>query len=277
MKKFDCILFSTTILNEETKQDLVRLTDSAKEQGLRILHIILVQNPNQMDLPVIDGSDKYRIEFLHSEKVLSLSRARNEMINSLSKFVDIEENLCHFVAFPDDDCWYPYKNLFSINQKFIEYRELDLFFCNYGSEDHWDAATGLTVKNATIKDLVRNASSNTVFVSIKLFRLIGGFSEELGVGSPNNGGEDLDYAIKANLHTQTAFYTAHKLIGHRDKDLSLRGKYYRGSMMVLNRYKMKKIGITKEAFRKVLVGIVLILTKEISVSEFKRSFKPYKG
>ena len=69
-------------------------------------------------------------------------------------------------------------------------------FCKYGTdaielnEHHID-------EKAEYKDLVFNASSNTIFISGPIVSDVGFFNENIGVGAKYNGGEDLDYSIRS--------------------------------------------------------------------------------
>lgn len=268
------VLLTTTILSDESIKCLHRLFTSVKRNsnhGINIKHILLIQNPANLDIPEFASTTSHELFILVEDEKVSLSEARNKMLTFAQQNSLIANN--DLVAFPDDDCWYPDNNLIKIFKQFEKHKKLDMFFCKYQSSDHDDFDESDIKLDAGAKSVVRNASSNTIFLRGVVVNSQLGFDRNLGVGSPNNGGEDLDYAIKSFLQArQTGFLNAY-IIGHRDKNIELRGKYYRGSAIVLNRYKFSQLTLLKEFLRKVLIGINLLISRELSLKEFCLSMK----
>ena len=116
--------------------------------------------------------------------------------------------------------------------------------------------------------MVRNASSNTMFVRGRLLATINRFDESLGVGTPNLGGEDLDFAMRAHRVARLSYFCDQAAIGHRDKLVHLRATYYRGSLMVLARYALRNLGAAREYARKVAIGFYLVLRRELPLGAF---------
>jgi hypothetical protein len=227
-------------------------------------HVILLQNWNGDSIPEFIQSQNHIIDFLTTDKIISLSKARNRMLERCKEKAYIQNE--DIVAFPDDDCWYPNSALSKICDAFAKDTLIQFLFCKYKSEDHDDTAIN-TKRRASIKELVRSASSNTIFLKGILALKIGGFDRHLGVGAPNNGGEDLDYSVKAYLNATQICFSPLNLIGHRNKDNSLRGKYFRGSTIVLRRYAFKRVGFFYEYIRKILIGCLISIKGEMSASE----------
>ncbi len=258
---------TTSIVDKTTVVDLermIRSIDASSVARENVIHIVLLQKFTDQYQYVLDNySDK--VKFIIAPDMMSLSKARNMMLEksrdeALLDAVDI-------VAYPDDDCWYPRGFLDYISSKFEKQSDLDFFFCKYSSTPVL-SSSGFRVKVANGADVVQGASSNTMFVRSNVAFMVGGFDESLGVGAPNNGGEDLDYSIKSYLSSRLVECTDVELVGHRDKDESLRAKYFQGSHIALKRYALRRPTIFIQYIRKVLVGIFLVLRGEMGLKSF---------
>ena len=263
------LLMTTSIVNKWSIVNLERMIDSVSHSAIdrnRIHHIVLLQNFSSDYQYFID---KYAnvVRFLVIPEIVSLSKARNKMLDT----VNIEGllPLVDIVAFPDDDCWYPKGFLAHVANQFSGDLNLDFYFCNYSSTPTLSSLEGKSFRART-EDVVQNVSSNTQFLRSGTVSNIGGFDENLGVGTANNGGEDLDYALKAFLIARKVKYSPNNLVGHRNKDNNLRAKYFRGSYIVLRRFAFSHPGLCIQYIRKILVGIVLILRGDMSIKSFWR-------
>lgn len=268
------VLLTTSVLTNNSVIHLNRLHNSIINNlvnDFTIEHILLLQNPNMLELPKFKSSEKYNITILTEPTMISLSEARNRMLkfSKDNNIIDRDD----LIAFPDDDCWYPEQNLVFIWTKFNQNPTLDFFFCKYRDSNHEEPIASKIKYKVNTKTLVQNASSNTIFIRGYVVNELQGFDRQLGVGAKNNGGEDLDYAIRSYLKAKNTGFLDRFMIGHRNKDTSLRGKYFRGSAIVLNRYKFCSLGLFIQFCRKGLVGLFLLSKKELSVSEFIKSFR----
>ena len=197
---------------------------------------------------------------------LSLSAARNLLIERAHA-----AGLFHagsVVLFPDDDCWYPEGALQRITDAFASSPDLDLWFCRYSSSP--ESMSGYADRPAKIADVVRKASSNTIAVRGHL--LAGGlrFDETLGVGTPDNGGEDTAFAIAAFGRARSARVLDAACIGHRDPDRQFVARYYRGALLAIAR-NPDVAGTGFEMLRKLAVGIVLMLQRRLEARTFASS------
>lgn len=199
--------------------------------------------------------------------LLPLSRARNLVLSGLAGTLDHNT----LVAFPDDDCWYPARVLSTIASLFDANDKLDFWFCRYASQADTTVANAVAVVPARMHHVVRNASSNTIFIRGPVVADIGRFDETLGVGTPAGGAEDLDFAIAAYVCARRSLYMDAAMIGHRDKDPVFRARYYASSLSVLARYARR--GTLREFLRKILVGVVLVVRKEISIRGFAAALR----
>jgi hypothetical protein len=199
---------------------------------------------------------------------VSLSVARNVLLaEALSSGLIGDSTI---VAFPDDDCWYPDGVLEHVTQTFALSPQLDLWFCRYSSAPAGiERAPGPRI--ATAHDVIRQASSNTVFVRGRIVKSGAVFDESLGVGTPTDGGEDTEYALNAHVRGGLSLYLPAEVIGHRDRNPRLRAKYYRGGLIAIARHAGREMRIGVELVRKLLVGIWLVLSRQLPPSAFARA------
>ncbi|MGE3874318.1 MAG: glycosyltransferase family 2 protein [Parvibaculaceae bacterium] len=203
---------------------------------------------------------------------MSLSQARNRHLGR-ARALDLLSR-SGLVAIPDDDCWYPdgaherVLNLFRIDQG------LDFWFCGYASAPLSPVrALSMDTKAPSVFNVAAKASSNTIFLRSRIVEGIGGFDEDLGVGSANNGGEDTDYALRAFAEARKSRFVDQPLIGHRDHDPSLRAHYFRGSLIAIARHTAKRPASVALLLRKLLVGSVLVATRRMAAKDFMTALK----
>jgi hypothetical protein len=204
------------------------------------------------------------------ERQIPLTVARNIMLRRLLSEAPPDDRT--LVAYPDDDCWYPTGFLEMVVEKFKQDTELDFWFCCYGSMPKEVAETAIeTVVAPRFSQVVRNASSNTMFFRGGLASRIGLFDEKLGVGTPNGSAEDLDYALRGYFAARRSAFINSILVGHRDKLQQFRTRYYHGSLLVLARY--ARVGAGGEWRRKLAVGLYLLFRQELSVKNYVRAIR----
>jgi hypothetical protein len=263
----DLLLISTTDVRHAPEGILDRMLASVARAArslphARILHALLLQNcppGHGGTLPDFVAPDTI-------ETRLSLSAARNRLLGPLVERRSIAPDTV--VGFPDDDCWYPPGLLKTVLERFRTDPQLDLWFCRYSSRPDTYGARAERGRPARARDVVRNASSNTMFVRGRVVRRIGRFDEALGVGTPNLGGEDIDFALKAHRLAQKTWFEDAALIGHRDPQPALRARYYPGSLLVLGRHAATSAPLLKEYLRKIGVGLVLAQRGELPLRTF---------
>jgi len=199
---------------------------------------------------------------------VSLSRARNLLLRKARE----QGLLAHapVVAFPDDDCWYPDGSLERVLNLFRIDQALDFWFCGYASAPQSPArALSMDMKPPSAFQVAAKASSNTIFLRSRIAEAIGGFDEELGVGTANNGGEDTDYALRAYARSRKSRFVDQALIGHRDHDPKLRSRYFRGSLIAIARHTAMRPMSVALLVRKLMVGSVLVATRRMSSRDFR--------
>mgnify|MGYP003633263803 CR=1 FL=1 len=246
------LLLTTSILNDAAIANLHRLNASLLTQNFPIYHVILTQNPDSYQPPILEEADNYTIDYISSDTMMSLSSARNIMLKHCLDNGIFEK--VSYVAFPDDDCWYTEDFLLTISS---ELANSGFVFTKYSSIPQKLVETDY--KEAGYRDVVRQASSNTIFIAKEIVMEVGLFDERLGVGAEFNGGEDLDFALRAYVLTRKASFLDKHCVGHRDKIDDLKAKYFQGSYIALGKQKFKAFGIFFQFLRKLMIGIYLIV------------------
>lgn len=266
------ILLTTSIIKGDLTK-LQRMIDSLREYNEdgspAIRHILLLQNTSN------ERADELRIqmnmpawtELITCPDTISLSKARNIMLKAIDFARKADRDTV--VAFPDDDCWYPAGTLSHLANIFES--DVDFAFCRYGAKAMPISAVA-SWQTPGYRDVVFNASSNTLFIRASVVARLGAFNEKLGVGAEYNGGEDLDYAIRAYRTAGRVVWSPEILVGHRDKDTSLRGNYFIGSALVLRDNAFCSIAAAAQFFRKLLIGGVLVIKGEMHLDQLTKVF-----
>ncbi len=198
--------------------------------------------------------------------------ARNELLTKLFATENVKDT--DIVAFPDDDCWYPADFLRFIADIFDTNQNVDLLICRYSNAPR-RASDAPAPSIASVRDVVRNASANTIFVRARAAKSVGLFDESLGLGTQYSGGEDVDYALRAFETSRRSLFCDAPLIGHRDKRPELRAFYYDGGMIVLRRHSRSSAAHFVQYVRKFMIGAFLCMRGELRVSTFLNcSFGP---
>lgn len=268
----EILFITTTDAAGGRTADLERLLTSISKAmaGRDWRMLLLVQRWTAgAELPV-DLPDNVQVETISNR--VSLSHARNLMLRKAR-----EQGLFAYVplvAFPDDDCWYPDGSLGRILNLFRIDQALDFWFCTYASAPASPRrALSMDMKPPSAFMVAAKASSNTIFLRSRIAETIGGFDEELGVGTRNNGGEDTDYALRAFLSARKCRFVDQPLIGHRDHDPTLRSHYFRGSLIAIARHAAERPARVPLLARKLLVGGALVATRRMSSQDFLAALK----
>lgn len=272
MPTFDYVLLTTCDARGERLTDLTRLLNSINAEieahGLHIRHYILLQNVNSLPEPLAASVHAQRI-FLFVPHRLSLSRARNRMLRQALR--DGALSSAKLCAFPDDDAWYPPNSLALILNSCNQQPRMGVWTCDYGSIPVVAGTAGEAVfrELADCGLFVRRVSSNTLFLRADMVEAVGFFDERLGVGGTINGGEDLDFALRAYLRAgHTAMIHDGPLIGHRDRLPWIRSQYFAGSLFAIARNAGRDMPLALQLLRKIAVGGFLAVSGELPARAF---------
>ena len=227
--------------------------------------ITLFQRPNAAAEREIAALPHYVRPMITGER-LSLSRARNVILTDIAKRGGFDSK--SLVLFPDDDCWFTDVYLPIMDMMFAEDDDLQYWFCRYSSCPAADTALFARTRPARASDVVRRSSSITMVVRASLMEKLGPFSEELGVGTSLNGGEDTDFAVRLYRSGRKGAACNHALVGHRDWNAANRARYFAGSATVLARNAWSRPALGWEYVRKLASGASLVARRKLPLSDF---------
>ena len=278
MNTTDFLLFTTSNPKGSRLTELLRLfrsiDDAVATEGVRVRHYVLLQETAALPAALAEWQNAHRT-FLLAPTRLSLSRARNLMIHRAHADQAFSET--RITAFPDDDAWYPPGFLRMLSDYLGIASVPDIFTCRYASQPvrihpQRQEEVFAYLHVSSDREFVRYASSNTLFLRSALASEVGYFDERLGVGARINGGEDLDYALRAYCLGGThATISTLALVGHRDWSPGVRAQYYTGSLFAIARSGLGSLPLFVQLLRKVGVGIFFTLRREMSPRQLLRS------
>lgn len=264
-------LFTTTDFlsprSHELERHIAALRESETELGAgAIRSFILLQRASDADVEAFRQKAPSFMTVVGSPQRMSLSAARNVLLNLFAQEAGDTVSPDAIGAFPDDDAWYPPGALATLRKVFADAPQLDLAFCRYGSQPQPAGDLSAQLRPASLDEAVKNASSNTIFLRSGLLRDLGGFDENLGLGTPSGGGEDTDYAIRAYFGAKDVVYLDVQMIGHRDKIVEKRQEYFLGSLLAIAKNRGLGPAANRQYLRKIAVGVYYLLRRRMSLS-----------
>lgn len=271
------VLLTTADMHAHRETELVRLVNSVEKfrqqnPNVPVHHVMLLQRCSDASAIASRLGFPDKMDVFGDVAQIPLSKARNIMLNRLFRAppFPLRDAL---VAFPDDDAWYPDGTLAHIHSLFDTDAELDLWFCRYGSLAECPAA--IRELSPSLAQVIARASSNTIALRGAVLRKIRGFDENLGLGTSARSGEDTDFAVRAALNSRKIRHAPLRMIGHRDFDPAIRAKYYGGTLVALGRHKWESLAAFFAFGRKILVGIALVLRRDLKFAQFREAWKMY--
>ncbi|WP_448956247.1 glycosyltransferase family 2 protein [Labrys neptuniae] len=259
------ILFSTTDLAGPRRQEFARMLASIERNchgGPAIRLYVLLQNatPERLDALQVQVPSCCRMTAIPGR--CSISAARNQLIARALEDEAIGAD--DVVGFPDDDCWYPDGVAAGLADSFAALADLDVLICRVALQPDGAPPRDGEVRPARVRDIVRVTTSNSMFLRGSVFLRLGDFDPELGVGTPNGGAEDTDYAIRALLVAGQAGLIDRALIAHPVPDQDSAAKYYRSALIVLARHAGRRPALMMEFLRKIAVGGYFLARRKLS-------------
>jgi hypothetical protein len=271
-RKMKLVLISTSNVESGRVDVLERMVNSVEKAAamlngrVSIRILLLLQKCPEYRYWALSRTLPPFVQAIPSTDALSLSAARNLLMSYAVSNGMIDS--ATVVGFPDDDCWYPPGVIEAVTHAFATTPQLGLWFSKYSSAPVPIAHVGRAAR-ATARDVVREVSSNTMFVRGRVLRSVPVFDETLGIGTVNGGGEDTEFGLRAYLSSAQSLFVAAPVIGHRDKSPQLRPKYYRGGLIALARHARQQPRIGVEFARKLGVGVWLVGTGQLPVRAFR--------
>ncbi len=249
------ILFSTTDLKGARQAEFGRLLRSLGRNALGdepVRSYVLLQNCSDEELAVLRAHAPACCHLMARAGRCSLSAARNLLIEAAIAQEAFGPD--DIVGFPDDDCWLPDHLAASLAATFAGSERLDLLICRIAPDPGLAAFGPGAMRPAAMREVVRVATSNSMFVRGPAFLRLGRFDESLGVGTPNGGAEDTDFVIRAFLAARQSGFVDRAVVAHAAPDRNSAAKYYRGALIVLARHAHRNPALFYEFLRKLLVG-----------------------
>lgn len=267
-------MFSLVVCTVDRFDQLERLFRSLAEQRHRDFEVILVdQNLDDRLHGLIDHfSPVFTIRHLSSPK--GLSRARN---NGMA----VAQG--DYVCFPDDDCWYEADTLAAAAALFAAHPELAIVTGRTLDADGLASVspTGDTRRRLTRWNYLKCGNSNGIFVRRAALADIGGFDEDLGVGSesPFQSGEEADFLLRALAAGKRAMFFP-ELIVHHDQVTSEYGprqverarKYGRGFGALMRKQAFPLYYVCYRLLRPVAGWLAALARLNFDAARYKRGW-----
>lgn len=261
------LLLTTCDLLSPRQDELTRLTRSLRFTALvsqhEISHVLLMQRAMPPDIVALAEEPlPFTRICLSTPTRLSLASARNAMLRMAQAQGLLQT--ADWVAFPDDDAWYPPGLVDEVSGVFEGHPVVSLVTCRYGTEPTASLMHVGFVLESRPAELVRVLSSNTLFVRRSAVEAVGVyFDERLGLGAAINGGEDLDYGLRVMAQGGLVALDPARRVGHRDAMTWVRSTYFEGSLCALARAAALSGRLRPSYWRKLLVGTVLVVRGEL--------------
>jgi GT2 family glycosyltransferase len=187
--------FSLVVATVGRTAELEKFLESLMKQTFRSFEVIIVdQNPAGTLEPLL-AKFADSIPLIHVYSALGLSRARNRGLKCVSGF---------YVGFPDDDCWYEENTLEQAHSVLMRDESL-IGVSGMVLDERGDKVMGRwpdTIQAMGKNNVFKTAISFSFFVKAEVSMNIGGFDEELGLGSgtPWGSAEETDFLVRALQH-----------------------------------------------------------------------------
>lgn len=184
-------LFSLILCTLGRTKPLQRLLTSLSKQTFKDFEVLVI---DQNEAGTLDSLLSAYIGSFHIKHLYSkpgLSKARN---------VGLMQAQGQFLAFPDDDCWYPNTLLETVRELFDMHPELDLVTGVTRDESGALSNGKFLTQDATIsrQNVWNIGNSNGLFVRASALSHDNAFNEALGVGAgtPFGSGEETDFILR---------------------------------------------------------------------------------
>lgn len=262
------VLLTTCHLQRDGLADLLRLVASVEAASRHgevdnLRHLILLQGCSRAQRRELAGQLPHWVELLSTQRNLSSPVARNLLIQHL--LTDDRFHPGGFVAFPDDDAWYPRGALAYVARIFQGVDDIQVLLCRYGPSPSADCCN--QIGKASLQAALTNGACATIFVRGGLLAQLGGFHQLLGLGTELRGGEDTEFVHRAfHLARGRLACTGAVLVGHAIAEPKRKAQYYEGALAALLAHARASPSASVAFLRKVAVGVWLVLTGRMSVN-----------
>ena len=225
-------------------EHLARCLSTLEDEPESVFVTVVEQHEDQRCRALVEPFiEAGRGEYVHEPVARGVSRGRNRGMRQLRG---------RYVAFPDDDCWYPEGTLTAVREQFEcthDGHHVDGIAATIATPDgdkgllRW-LPTTTWVRPRTIP---RTVSAASLFFRADVVAVVGEFDPELGTGcaTPFGAGEEADYVQRTIDLGYRVLYRADLAVYHRewrdDPDVdAVRAKvrrYNRGFARVLRKHR----------------------------------------
>lgn len=267
-------MFSLIVCTIDRFDQLERLFRSLAGQQHRDFEVVVVDQNADDRLRALIGSFSSSFPIRHIRSPKGLSRARN---NGMA--VAEGEYLC----FPDDDCWYEADTLAKAEALFAAHPDLAIVTGRTLDAEGIPSVspTGEMRLALTRWNYLKCGNSNGIFVRRAALSDIGGFDEDLGVGSesPFQSGEEADFLLRALATGKGAMFFP-ELIVHHDQVTSEYGprqverarKYGRGFGALMRKHAFPFYYVGYRLFRPVAGWLAALARFNLDAARYKRAW-----
>ncbi|NLR99270.1 glycosyltransferase family 2 protein [Rhizobium sp. P38BS-XIX] len=267
-------MFSLIVCTVDRFDQLERLFRSLAGQRHADFEVIVVDQ--NLDDRLRELIDRFSLDFTirHIRSPKGLSRARN---NGMAVATG------DYVCFPDDDCWYEPDTLSTAAGLFSAHSELAIVTGRTLDAEGVASVspTGETRLALTRWNYLKCGNSNGIFVRRVALAGIGGFDENLGVGSdsPFQSGEEADFLLRALSAGKGAMFFP-ELIVHHDQVTSEYGprqverarKYGRGFGALMRKQAFPFYYVGYRLFRPVAGWLAALARFNFDAARYKRAW-----
>ena len=228
-----------------------RLIRSLSDQTYKDFELIVVDQSSNSDVERICRHASFNTKYIKTS-LISLSKARN---------IGIKEASGEFVAFPDDDCWYPKKLLERVKKRF-QTDNIDCVCCCAFDPELKRTLSARPAKKECIKINTINALKYPISIGIFSKKTNIRFDESLGAGAKWGAGEETDYVLQLLNYGKRINYYRKILVYHpyhNDATVSQQVKTYRYGQgygaLIKKALKRKQYGVLVEYYTVILRSI----------------------
>jgi GT2 family glycosyltransferase len=256
-----------TVSNESaaSREHLEALLASLERQGAAADLVLVMRGCDKTAAEADRGL--VRVHPVPSPLKISLSRARNLGLEHAHRLGLLQ--ICHQLAFPDDDARYPDGLLERVSAILNDQTEV---VCGPYAPNR-DSLNGRrfpsTRYRLTPRLVMRLASSNNVFFRAEVVRAVGSFDERLGLGARYGASEDSDYVLRALARGFGGVYDPAALVEHPYKPGRV-DEYYRGNVAVLAKH-ARTGGTALLLARRLATGVVLTAWRRLAATVYLRT------
>ncbi|NTI23921.1 glycosyltransferase family 2 protein [Rhizobium rhizogenes] len=267
-------MFSLIVCTIDRFDQLERLFLSLSSQRYQDFEVVVVdQNPDDR-LSQLVGRFSPLFTIRHIRSAKGLSRARNNGMAAATG---------DYVCFPDDDCWYEPNTLEMAERLFVAHPELAVVTGRTLDAGGMASVspTGEVPLAVTRWNYLKCGNSNGIFVRRAALADIGGFDENLGVGSdtPFQSGEEADFLLRA-LATGKQLMFFPELIVHHDQVTDEYGprqverarKYGRGFGALMRKQRFPLVYVGYRLLRPVGGWLAALVRFNADAARYKRAW-----